>query len=121
MQATEHTAAARPTWGELVRVGAGLALPADPRVARTLARLITGAAFVAAAVSVAVLAGWVLGVEAPKQWAHGYTAMKTNAALGTLALAVALLLRGAWPRTATCSRSAPGCSGSSPRSRTPSA
>ena len=77
MQATEQISAARPTWGELVRVGAGRHLPADPRVARTLAR--DPVPLVAAAVSAAVLAGWVLGVEAPKQWAHGDTAMKPAA------------------------------------------
>ena len=111
MQATEQISAAGPTWGELMRVGAGRDRPADPRVARTLARLVTGAALAAAAVALVVLAGWVLGVEAPKQWLHGYTAMKTNAAVGTLLLAAALLLRRARPGTATVLAAAAGLIG----------
>lgn len=67
-------------------------MPPDPRVVRDISWLSTAAAFLAIAIGLTALLGWALDAEAPRQWVSGHSAMKTNSALGTLALAFSLLL-----------------------------
>jgi len=84
---------------------------ADAGVAAGVVRVSRAAAWFAGAASATVLAGWLLGSDTLKAWVPGETTMKTNAALGTLALALALILGVALPRVAGAFAAAAGVVG----------
>jgi PAS domain S-box-containing protein len=64
----------------------------------TLAGLATAVAVVVGLIAVGALAGWAVGVPALDSWLPGLVAMKVNAALCLLGLAIALALVASDPR-----------------------